>query len=84
MDRPPWTTNVNCQGPNCQKTARVNQPGEVRKGWMVLLHPQMVLEPGGKQAQGQAIPPKHYPFCSFTCAYNWVAARLPSKRGSEE
>ncbi len=81
MDKPPWTSNVNCQGPECTRTASVNGPGELRPGWLMVTQPGVILQPGGKQVQGQKVAAKYFPFCGFTCLYNWVAARLPSKKG---
>lgn len=74
MDNP-WTTSVKCQGPGCDKSARVNRPGEVRPGWLVLIKQGTVLT--GQQPQME-----QYPFCGMTCLFNWIKTRLPSKGAS--
>ncbi len=84
MAKDAWITNVNCQGPDCTKTMRVNGPGELRPGWLLVTQPPMVAEIQKGPIGGQPPKPKFFPFCGFTCLYNWVAARLPSKRGRKE
>jgi len=70
----PWTTTVKCQGPGCAKEVKVQQPGIVRPGWLILTKQSTPLA-------NQQPKVEHFPFCSLTCLYNWTAARLPSKKG---
>ena len=79
--KPTWTTHVHCQGPGCEKAANVNQPGEIRPGWLMVLQAPSPIEAAArmKEAGPRGLPPKKLAFCGFTCLYNWVAAYLPSK-----
>lgn len=80
----PWMTRVHCQGPSCGKEANVNKPGEVRSGWIVLVNQIQVLDANKQTQPNQPPMPQYLPFCGLTCLYNWVKARLPSKRGKKE